>query len=206
MPTFPHLPRSQVSHQHAFCFHCIDARTFCFTFVSVSVCVCVCLCLCVCLCQTNLHMRVARQTPPNRQKLCTFYSAISRRGSAAGRSATLEPSARRFVSACEVRITRSQQGSPSSDSMRDALSICCHGSHQITQQFGALAAQSSISLEDQRSHGHSMALRFLRFPSNCSHSWFRRAFVVTFCMRTSPADVYPELLQDTREPGGPHLT
>ena len=76
---------------------------------------------------------------------------------------------------------------------------------QITQQFGALAAQSSISLEDQRSHGHSIALRFLRFPSNCSHSWFRRTFVVTFCVRAPHADVYPELLQDAREPRDHHL-
>ena len=28
-----------------------------------------CPCPCPCLCQTNLHMRVAQQTPPNRQKL-----------------------------------------------------------------------------------------------------------------------------------------
>ena len=55
---------------------------------------CLCPCLCLCLCQTNLHMRVARQTPPNRQKLCTLCAANSRGGSAAGRSATLEPSAR----------------------------------------------------------------------------------------------------------------
>ena len=48
--------------------------------------------------------------------------------------------------------------------------------------------QSSISLEDQHSHGHSITLRFLRFPSICSHSW-RRTFVETFCMRTSHADV-----------------
>ena len=79
------------------------------------------------------------------------------------------------------------------------------------EQLGAFAAQSSISLEHQRSHDHSTALRFLRFPSNCSHPWFRRTFVVTFCMRASHADVYPELLQDNREPrdhvqdGAPHL-
>ena len=36
------------------------------------------------------------------------------------------------------------------------------------------------------------ALRLLRFPSNCSHTWFQRTFVVTFCVRASHADVYPE--------------
>ena len=53
----------------------------------------------------------------------------------------------------------------------------------------------------QRLHGSTMTFRLLRFPSNCSHSWIPRTFVVTFCMRASQADVYPELLQDTREPG-----
>ena len=47
-------------------------------------------------------------------------------------------------------------------------------------------------------------VRFLRFPSNCSHSWFRRTFIVTFCMRASHADVYPELLQDSRGTKRPH--
>ena len=69
---------------------------------------------------------------------------------------------------------------------------------------------SSASHEDQRSHRHTIALRH-RFTSNRSHSWFRRTFVVTYCMRASHADVHPELLQDTREPGdhvqdgAPHL-
>ena len=36
---------------------------------SLCLCLCLCLCRCLCRCQTNLHMRVARQTPPNRQKL-----------------------------------------------------------------------------------------------------------------------------------------
>ena len=48
----------------------------------------------------------------------------------------------------------------------------------------------------KRSHGRTIALRLLRFSSNCSHSWFRRTFVVTFFVETSHADVYPELLQD----------
>ena len=84
--------------------------------------------------------------------------------------------------------------------MRAALSVCRLRCHQVTQQLGAFAAQSSTSLEDQRSHGRTKTLRFLRFSSICSHSWFRRTFVVTFCMRASRADVYPEFLQDTREP------
>ena len=50
-------------------------------------------------------------------------------------------------------------------------------------------------LEDQRSYSH----------------WFRRSYIVTFCVRASHADVYPELLQDAREQGdhvqdgAPHL-
>ena len=55
----------------------------------------------------SLHMRVARQTPPNRQKLCTLFSANSTGGSAAGRSATLDPSVRKYVPACAVSSTRS---------------------------------------------------------------------------------------------------
>ena len=104
-----------------------------------------------------------------------------------------------------------QLGPPSSNSVWAALSVRRRGSHRITRQLGAFAAQSSTSLEDQRSHGHSTALRLLRFPSRCSHPWFRRTLVVTYCMRASHADVYPELLQDTREPGdhvqdgAPHL-
>ena len=67
-----------------------------------------------------------------------------------------------------------QLGSPSSESTRAALSICRSRGDRITQQLGALAAQSCISLEDQRSHGHFITPHCLRFPSNCSHSWFRR--------------------------------
>ena len=113
------------------------------------------LCLCFCLCQTNLHMRVARQTPPNRIKttrtpLCHRSSWVLRR-----------------PIACGVH--------------------CPFGAAEVTK--------SSTSLEDQRSHGHSIAFRFLRFPSNCSRPCFRRTFVVSFCMRAPHADVYPELLQ-----------
>ena len=79
-----------------------------------------------------------------------------------------------------------QLGPQSADSMRAALSVRHRRCHQITQQLGAFSAQSSVSLEDQRSHGRAMTLR-LRLPSNCSQSWFRRIFVVTFCMRASRA-------------------
>ena len=94
-----------------------------------------------------------------------------------------------------------QLGSPSSNSVRAALPTCRRRRHQFAQQLGALTAQSSISLEDQRSHGHSITLRFLHFSSKCSCSWFRRTIVVAFCMWASHTDVDPELLQDTREPG-----
>ena len=32
------------------------------------------LCLCLCLCQTNLHMRVAMQAPPNRTTITSQWS------------------------------------------------------------------------------------------------------------------------------------
>ena len=116
---------------------------------------------------------------------------------------------------CSSGIQRSQVCaclcSQQHSSLRAALSICRRNRHQITKQLGAFPAQSSMSREDQRSHGRAISLRFLRFTSNCSHSWFRRTFIVTFCVRTSHADVHPELLQDAPEPGdhikdgAPHL-
>ena len=152
-------------------------------------------------------MRVEVQAPPNRQKLCTLHSA-SRRGVS---SRSLRSSGSQRSQACVCLCSQQyslQLGSPSSDSVRAALSVRRRRCHQITQQFAALAAESSMSLEDQRSHGRAITLRLLRFPSN--HPWFRRTFVVTFCVRASHADVCPELLQDAGEPrdhvqdGAPH--
>ena len=136
-----------------------------------------------CLCHTNLHMSVAMGAPPNRK----MHSQLSQlQGcSAAGRSAALGPSALKYVSACAVSNTRS------SWAVR-------RGCHQITQQLGFFAAQSSISLKDQRSHGRAVSLRFLRFTSYRCRPWFRRTFVVTFCVRALHADVFPELSQDAR--------
>ena len=74
--------------------------------LSLSVCLSVCLSLSISR-RTFLHMRVARQTPPSRQKQCTLRSANSRGGSAACRSAALDPSAREYVSACADSSTRS---------------------------------------------------------------------------------------------------
>ena len=139
------------------------------------------------------------QAPPNRTVhalLCQQQRRLS------SRSLRSSGSQRSQVCVCLCSQQHSfQLGSPSSDNMRAALSVRRRRCHQITQQLGAFAAQSSISLEDQRSHGHTITLRFLRFPSDCSHPWFRRTFVVTFCVRASHADVHPELLQDAREPG-----
>ena len=141
-------------------------------------------------------MRFARQAPPNKQN---YAHPTLPTADFSGRSLCNSGTQRSQVCACLRSQKHSfQLGSPSSDSMRAALSMSRRRSHQIAQQLGALDAQSSISLEDQRSHGRSKALRFLRIPSSCSHSC---TFVVTFCMRASHADVYPKLLQDTREPG-----
>ena len=43
-----------------------------------------------------------------------------------------------------------QLGSPSSDSMRGALSVRSRRCHQVAQQLGALAAKSSVRVKDQR--------------------------------------------------------
>ena len=66
--------------------------------------------------------------------LNALYSVSSTGGSAAGRSATLHPSAQ-YVSACAVSSTRSSSALQSSDSMRAALSVCRRRYHQITQQL-----------------------------------------------------------------------
>ena len=63
-------------------------------------------------------------------------------------------------------------GPPSADSMRAALSVRRRRCHQITHQLGALAAQSSIILEDQRSHDRTITLRFLRFPATVAAPGF----------------------------------
>ena len=79
--------------------------------------------------------------------------------------------------------------------------IVRHRRHHLAQQLGALTAQTSIRFENQRSHGRSIAFRFLRLPCKCSRPWTPRTVFVTFCMRASHADIDPQLVQDTREPG-----
>ena len=99
-------------------------------------------------------------------------------------SATLDPNARKYVSACAASSTRSSSIHHLPTACA-ALSVRRRRCHQITQQLGALAAQSSISLEDQQSHGSTITIRLLRFPSNCSHPWFRRTIVGTARCRLS---------------------
>ena len=106
--------------------------------------------LSLCLCQTNLHMRVARQTPPNRQELCKLHSASSREGSAASRSAALDPSARKFVSACAVNSTRSSWVLHRPTACGLHCPFAAAFATKVTQQLGAFAFQSSKSVEDQR--------------------------------------------------------
>ena len=144
----------------------------------------------------------SRTASTSRQtKLCTLYSANSRGGSAAGRSTTLEPSARKYVYPCAVSSTRSSWvlHRPTACGLH-----CPFAAAVATKSRSNLVpspAQSSRSLRDQGSHGRTVSLRLLRFSSNCSHAWFRRTFVVTFCVRASHADVKPYLLRDAREPG-----
>ena len=56
-----------------------------------------------------------------------------------------------------------QLGPPSSNRMRAALPIRRRRCHQITQQLGSFAAQSSINLKGQRSLFRTVSLRFLLF-------------------------------------------
>ena len=156
------------------------------------------LCLCLSLCQTNLHMTVAVEAPPIRKmhaRLCQPQRMLS--------SGTLRgPGSQRpqvCVCLCGQQYSL-QLGSPSTNCTRAALPIR-RRCHQVAQQLGSFTAQSSTSLKDQRSHGRAISLRFLRFSQLLLPPWFRRTFVVTFCVRASHADVYPELLQDARAPG-----
>ena len=105
------------------------------------------------------------------------------------------------MSACAVSNTRSSWVLHCPTACGAALPIRRRRCHQISQQLGSFAAQSFMSLKDQRSHGRTLSLRFLRFSNYCCHPWFRRTFVVTFCVRATHADVYPELLQDARDTG-----
>ena len=45
----------------------------------------------------------------------------------------------------------------------------------------------------------NISLRFLQVSCSRSDPWFRRTFVVSFCVGASHGDVYPELWQDARE-------
>ena len=144
----------------------------------------------------------SRNASTSRQtKLCTHCPANSRGGSAASRSAALEPSARKHVSACAVSNTRSSWvlNRPTACGLH-----CPFAAAVVTKSRSNLVPSPpslpQVSKTSDRT-GRTMALRLLRFPSNCSHTWFQRTFVVTFCVRASHADVCPELLQDAREPG-----
>ena len=154
--------------------------------------------LCLCLCQTNLHM--SRNASTSKQSCQRSICQQQRRLSS--RSLPV-PGLQHSQKTClfEQQSSLSPAGSAIVRQHAGGTENSPPRCLQITQQLGALAAQSSISLEDQRSHGRTITLRFLRLPSKCSHSWFRRTFVATFCVRASYADVHPELLQDAREPG-----
>ena len=107
------------------------------------------LCLCLCLC----HMCVAMQAPRNKQN-CTRSTLP------AAEQAQQHVALQLWIPAlpCVCLLVQSAALSPpSSDSVWAALSVCRRRCHQITQQLGAFTAQSSISLEDQRSHGRSTA-------------------------------------------------
>ena len=145
-------------------------------------------------------MTVAMPAPPNKT-MHTLLCQQQRRLS----SKSLHNSGSQRSQVCVCLCSQQnpfQLSPPSSDSMRAALSVCRRRSHQITQQLGALAAHVIHEIRRPTiARPYHNASFFLRIPSNCSHSWVRRTFVATFCTRASHGDVYPELLQDTREPG-----
>ena len=107
-------------------------------------------------------MTVAMPAPPNKTMkslLCQQQRRLS------SRSLHNSGSQRSQVCVCLCSQQNPFQLSPpSSDSTRAALSVCHRRYHQITQQLGALAAQSSMSFEDQRSHGRTITLRFSPHP------------------------------------------
>ena len=92
--------------------------------------------LCLCLCQTNLLMRVAtsKQTKTVHTLLCHQQRRLST-------SLCDSTTQRSQVCVCLRSQKHSfQLGSPSSDSMRAALSICRRRSHQVAWQLGARTA------------------------------------------------------------------
>ena len=102
-------------------------------------------------------MTIAMPAPPNK----TMHSLLCQQRRLSSRSLHNSGSQRSQVCVCLCSQQNPFQLSPpSSDSMRAALSVCRRRCHQITQQLGALAAQSSMSFEDQRSHGRTITLRF----------------------------------------------
>ena len=107
-------------------------------------------------------MTIAMPAPPNKTMhslLCQQQRRLS------SRSLHNSGSQRSQVCVCLCSQQNPFELSPpSSDSMRAALSVCRRRCHQITQQLGALAAQSSMSFEDQRSHGRTITLRFSPHP------------------------------------------
>ena len=153
-----------------------------------------CLCLCLCLCHTNLHVRVAMEAPPNRTKAHTTLPAAEEAQQQVAPLLWI-PTIAVCVCLCSQHSLQLGLNLPTACGLH-----CPFATAVATKSRSAFAAQSSTSLEDQRSHGRTKTLRLLRLSSNCSHPRFRRTFFVTFCMRASHADVYPELLQDTREP------
>ena len=123
------------------------------------------------------------RAPPNRTVhalLCQPQRRLSSR--------TLRSSGSQRLQVCVCLCSHQysfQLGPPSSDSMRAALPVRRRHCHQITQQLGAFPAQSSKSLEDQRSHGRTVTLRFLRFSSDCCQPWFSLSLSVSLSVSLS---------------------
>ena len=170
--------------------------------VRVSVCPCVsvslCLCLSVCLCQTNLHMRVARKAPPTKTSTVQALLCLQQRKLSSRLFCNSGP---RLASVCLLPQTAAFSPTGSSNRVRAALPIRRRSRHQVSDQLGAFAAQSFVRLKDKRLNSRTVSLRFLHLSRNRSDPRFRRTFVVSFCMRASHDDVYPELLQDSWEAG-----
>ena len=136
-------------------------------------------------------------------KLYTLYSANSRRGSAAGRSLLWIP-------------TRPSTWLPlQKAALVPAGSSICQQSvgctaHSPPPSSPSLEATWCLHLPLFRMSERPALVRRLHI-SFSPFLWFRRAYGETFRIRATRADVYPELLQETREPGdhvqdgAPHL-
>ena len=112
-------------------------------------------------------MTVAMPAPPNKTMhslLCQQQRRLSSR--------SLHNSGSQRSKVCMCLLVQSAEPVPVESSIVRQHAGCTvrlpPPLHQITQQLGALAAQSSMSFEDQRSHGRTIASFFSASPATAA--------------------------------------